>query len=318
MPDAPEEAVDPEIALKSYKTAAARGYTFRPDLVPGDLPIVEAFGYPPDADTPQARDARERCWCPFVDGPCTKLLSSAGTAVCSLRYGAEGFAADTVWAVCQHRLKGAPFQEAIDRHFGARAPDARLVTELRVKQPRLSLDGVGVLVHDRAENDVEVVGIEAQTIDTRGGSVKGMWNAYVQGRPDSWRDEYSDGVKFGVNTTNVWKRLLPQVTGKARLYKGWDSKLYVLVHDPVFQFLTRRMALERLPKQSASKAEIVWLRWDYEEGLPRDDAGMLKSGIDDAVHTTIEQVESAFLGVAHTPRNEFVRSLLKKLGPDLV
>ena len=296
----------------SYKDAAARGYAFDPSRVPGDFPVAEAFGHPPDADTASARDARARCWCPFMDKPCSKLLSAAQTGICSIRYKAEGFD-ETTWAICQHRLKGDPFEDAVGRHFGARSKDAALVTELRLDQPRMSLDGVGVLVE--ADDEVDLVGIEAQTIDTRGGSVKPLWEAYSSGEPDRWRERYPGGAKFGVNTTNVWKRLLPQVMNKGRLYRGWDSKLYVLIQDPVFQFITRRMQLDRLPRSSASKAEIVWLLWDYDEGAPRDPrTGMRTSAVGDVVYTTIEQVEDAFVNIAFTPRNEFVKRLRKKLG----
>jgi hypothetical protein len=306
-----EEA--PEVApTGAYKDAAARGYSFAPDRVPEDFPVAEAFGYPPDADTEAARDARNRCWCPFTDRPCSKLLSAAQTGICSINYKAEGFD-ETTWAICQHRLKGEPFAEAVQRHFGPRASEAALVTELRLDEPRMSLDGVGVLIEE--DDEVDLVGIEAQTIDTRGGSVKPLWAAYASGAPDRWRDRYAGGAKFGVNTTNVWKRLLPQVMNKGRLYRGWDSKLYVLVQDPVFQFIARRMPLERLPRQAAGNAEIVWLLWDYEEGHPRSrGTGMLRTAVGDAVYTTIEQVEQAFVKIAFTPRNEFVKRVRKKLG----
>lgn len=294
-----------------YRDARTRGYRYAPRKVDADFPVVEIFGYPPDADTASAKDARARCWCPFMDKPCSKLLSSAQTGICSIRYKAEGFD-ETTWAVCQHRLKGEPFEDAVRRHFGRRSKDAELVTELRLNKPRMSLDGVGALFDG---DDVDFVGIEAQTIDTRGGSVKPLWEAYTTGRPHEWRDRYPEGAKFGVNTTNVWKRLLPQVMNKGRLYQGWDSKLYVLVQDPVFQFITRRMNLDRLPRSSASKAEIVWLLWDFEEDLPRQRAtGMLESSVGDVVYTTIDQVEGAFVGIVFTPKNEFIKRLKKKLG----
>lgn len=297
---------------ESYRDASARGFEFRPDRVPADYPIVEAFGYPPDADTAAADDARRRCWCPFMDQPCTKLIGPAQTGICSIRYRAEGFG-ETTWAICQHRLKGAPFQEAVDRHFGHRAEEAALVTELRLDKPRMSLDGVGALVEDGTVKDL--VGIEAQTIDTRGGSLRPLWDSLVKGRPGRWREGYPNGPKFGVNTTNVWKRLLPQVMNKGRLYRGWDSKLFVVLQDPVFQFIARRMPLERLPRQAAGEAEIVWLLWDFEDGRPRDaETGMLRSGVAEAVYTTIDQVEDAFVSIAFTPKNEFLKRLLRKLG----
>ena len=224
--------------------AEQRGFVYRPDRVPENYPVAEVFGYPPDADSDAARDVRERCWCPFRDTPCPKLRSSAKTGVCSLRYKAEGFEGASIWAVCQHRLSGAPFRQVLDLHFGDRAEDAELVPEVRVKDPTLSFDGVGVLTVDNEE--VEIVGIEAQTIDTRGGAIQPMWRAYVEGRPDEWQAYYEQAQQkplFGVNTTNVWKRLLPQVMNKGRLYRDWQAKLYVVLQDSVYAFITRRMHL---------------------------------------------------------------------------
>lgn len=293
--------------------AAARGYTYEPTRTPADFPVVEAFGFPPDCDTDAARDARARCWCPFTDRACAKLRSSAQTGICSIRYQAEGFGREISWATCEHRLKGPPFEDAIRRHFGARASEAQLVTELRLSEPRMSLDGVGALFDDDP-HEVDVVGIEAQTIDTRGGKIKPLWAAYVEGEPDRWRAKYPDGAKFGVNTTNVWKRLLPQVMNKGRLYRGWESKLYVVVQDPVFQFISRRMRLDRLPRQDWDRAEIIWLLWDFEGGRTRDpDTGMLRSSVSEAVYTTIAQVEEAFVRLSITPRNEFIDKLRRKL-----
>lgn len=302
----------------AYADAAARGYAYAPGQVPRDFPIVEAFGYPPNATSNEAVDARARCWCPFMDSPCLKVRSSAETGICSIRYKAAGFDTQMSWAVCQHRLKGKPFKEAARRHFGA-ATDVRLVTEVGIDDPRMSLDGIATRPRPDSD-DIDLVGIEAQTIDTRGGSLKPAWNAYTSGRPEAWREFYPKRPSYGVNTANVWKRLLPQVMNKGRLYRGWDSKLYVLVHDPVFQVITQRMPLDRLPLQASKKAEIVWLLWDYESwdddtGHPRDpETEMLVTRVHDVVYTTIDQVEQAFVKISFTPRNELVRRIRKRLG----
>lgn len=165
--------------------AYVRGYRYAPELVPHDFPAAEIFGYPPEADTPAARQARADLACPFKGGACTKLLSSAQTGVCSLRYKAAGFESSVIWATCANRLSGAPFREALGLHFGAEAASAELVSEVRMKDPDLSFDGVGLLVRD--DDKVDFVGIEAQTIDTRGGSIRPIFEAYVAGEPEGWR-----------------------------------------------------------------------------------------------------------------------------------
>ena len=296
----------------AQRGAADRGFTFRPDLVPQDFPVAEAFGYPPDCVTPAAKKARDRCLCPFRGGACTKLDGPAKTGVCSIKYKAAGFAGETIWAVCANRLSGEPFQMAAEHHFGERAAEADMVTEVRLKEPDMSFDAVAILVDD--EGNAEMVGIEAQTIDTRGGSIKPMWQAYVDGRPDEWRTYYPSRPTFGVNTTNVWKRLLPQVMNKGRMFVGWEARLLVLLQASVFKFIRERMPLKELSPQERSAAEIVWLPWDYTGGRLPD--GMLETEIGPPTFTTLAQVEGAFVTVSSLQRPQFVKAVLDKLGRD--
>jgi hypothetical protein len=285
----------------------ARGFVYRPDLVPSDYPIAEVFGYAPHAQTPAAVDARAHCWCPFRDKPCTKLLSAAGTGICSVRYRAAGFD-ETIWAVCANRLSGAPFTHVLAAHFGEAATSATLVSEVRIDDPRMSFDGVGL--RDLENGEVDFVGIEAQTIDTRGGSLRPLWRSYVEGHPDEWKNYYPSRPTFGVNTTNVWKRLLPQVMNKGRLFKGWRSTLYVVVQDAVFQFISRRMPLQQLTRQERENAEIVWVRWDYTGQI--DDNGQLVTELAESLFTTLEQVETAFVTVSSMQRPDFVTAIRAK------
>ena len=297
---------------REHQNAEARGFDYRPDLVPDDYPAAEVFGYPPGCDTDAARDARERCWCPFRGGPCTKVDGPAKTGVCSIRYKAAGFQTETIWAVCANRLAGEPFVRAAEHHFAERTPEADIVTEVRLKNPDLSFDAVAMLVEDSGE--AEMVGIEAQTIDTRGGSIKPMWQAYVDGKPDAWRSYYPGRPTFGVNTTNVWKRLLPQVMNKGRMFVGWDARLLVLLQATVFKFIRERMPLRDLSPQERDAAEIIWLPWDYT-GRQLDD-GMLETVIGSPIYTTLSQVEGAFVTVTTLQRPKFVEAVLGKLGRD--
>lgn len=296
-----------------WKSATERGYVYHPDLVPDDFPAAEIFGYPPEADTDAARDARARCFCPFKGGACTKLLSAARTGVCSVRYKAAGFESSVIWATCANRLKGEPFRAALERHFGADAPAADLVTEVRLRDPDMSFDGVGILVAE--DGSVEFVGIEAQTIDTRGGRILPIFESYVEGKPDKWRERFAARPTFGVNTTNVWKRLLPQVMNKGRMFADWDSKLFVILQDSLLQFIRRRMPLQQLPRQEWGRAEIVWLPWDYT-GEVDGTSGQRLTEIGEPVFTTLAQVEEAFVTIHAAQRPAFVETVLSKLGRD--
>lgn len=295
------------------KGAVERGYVYRPDLVPDDFPAAEIFGYPPEADTEAAREARAQCSCPFKGGACTKLLSAARTGVCSVRYKAAGFESSVIWATCANRLKGPPFREALERHFGSEVDKAELVTEVRLKDPDMSFDGVGILVAE--DESVDFIGIEAQTIDTRGGSILPIFEAYVEGAPDRWKERYPSRPTFGVNTANVWKRLIPQVMNKGRMFVDWESQLFVILQDSLFQFIRRRMPLKQLPRQERDHAEIIWLPWDYT-GKIDDKTGLRRTEIGDPVFTTLKQVEEAFVTIHAAQRPAFIATVTAKLGKD--
>lgn len=283
-------------------------FNFRPDLVPADFPVAEIFGFPPDAESNEARHAREQRLCPFKGGICTKLLSAAGTGICSVRYRAEGFD-ESIWAVCANRLRDT-YGDVMKLHFGDATPSAELVPEVRISNPTMSFDAVAV--RTTPEDDVEFVGIEAQTIDTRGGSLRPLWQAYVDGRPDDWRSYYGGARPlFGVNTTNVWKRLLPQAMNKGRMFADWDSKLFVVLQDAVFQFIARRMPLKQLTKQERARAEIIWVRWDYTGERDRE-TGQLVTELAEPVFTTVDQVAEAFVTIHAAQRPVFVAGVLAK------
>ena len=286
--------------------------TYRPDKVPPSFPVAEVFGFPPGCDTPEARDARTHKRCPFKGGECTKLKQSAKTAICSIRYKAEGFETETTWATCANRL-AAELPAVIPLAFPGREADATMVREVKIADPAMSFDGVAVVVE--ADGEVRFAGVEAQAIDTRGGAVFPLWQAYVDGRADEW-SAYYDGRRptFGVNSANVWKRLLPQLINKGRMYVDWETRLYVIVQETLLQFIRRRMHLHELSRQERSKAEIVWLPWDYTGGrLPN---GQLETEVGQPIYTTLQQVEDAFTKVAAAQRPVFVAKVLKKLRKD--
>lgn len=284
--------------------------TYRPDLVPDDYPVTELFGFPPDCDSEEARAARAGQLCPFRGGTCVKLRQAAATPICSRRYRAEGFD-EAIWAICAHRPY-RKFDAVKPIAFRERAPEARIVREVKITDPAMSFDGVALVVNPDAS--VDFVGFEAQTIDTRGDKVKPLSHAYAAGEPERWRDRYPKRPAVGVNTANVWKRLLPQVINKGRMYVDWGTRLYVIVQSPVLQFIRRRMHMHELPAQNRASAEIVWLPWDYVG--TQETNGQLRTEMGAPVNTTLAQVEQAFTTVAAAQRPVFVAKALKKMEKD--
>ncbi|HET8607497.1 MAG TPA: hypothetical protein VFL66_10790 [Gaiellaceae bacterium] len=64
-----------------------------------------------------------------------------------------------------------------------------------------------------------------------------------------------------------------------------------------------------------SRAEIVWLPWDYT-GEVDDETGQRLTEIGEPVFTTLAQVEEAFVTIHAAQRPAFVETVLAKLGKD--
>lgn len=179
------------------------------------FPISEAFGFDPHATSEAAADAWRDHRCPFAEGACEKQRQY-GYGYCSVIYAAEwDKGVGRKYAVCDHRLDGAPVRWAVNDHF--RGADATLVPEVTVLTgPKLNIDYMAYRDDVSAEDSVDMIGIETQAIDLRGGGVGPAWKAWIHGEPERWREYFTeeaatkgrrDRVDYGVNTGNVYKRL---------------------------------------------------------------------------------------------------------------
>jgi hypothetical protein len=79
---------------------------------------------------------------------------------------------------------------------------------------RTSFDYAAFTLDDRGEID-DLIVIEAQAIDTRGGGLGPAWQALEAGEPERWREYFTrdaavrgrkDTVAYGVNMANIYKR----------------------------------------------------------------------------------------------------------------
>lgn len=153
------------------------------------FPIVEIYGYPHDSGTAEAHEARAVTRCPFTNNTCEKKRQY-GFGYCSVTYSAAWDQEQHTYAVCDHRLDGAPTQWAIRDFFGDQP--ARLVPEVAATQkPRLNLDYVAYANDDSFPDGIKAIAIETQSIDLRGGGVGPAWEAWVAGETDKWREYFT-------------------------------------------------------------------------------------------------------------------------------
>ena len=262
--------------------------------VPGPkFPIVEVFGYPWDSTDKSAKDAARRHWCPFTDVACEKFRQY-GYGNCSVKYAAaddEGQA--MTYAVCDHRLDGPPLKYVIDDHF--RDLSTTLVPEVVLTSPRTSFDFVAF----ETDNIENVIAIETQAIDIRGGGVGPAFRAWQDGQPEKWREYFTkeakekgrkDNVAYGVNMANIYKRLGLQAAVKGTYLKGIDVPFYVLMQDRPFQYLRRRINF----KAVEADWDITFITFDYAGDV--DANGRLTFSHQHTVRTTVDEYVTAMSG----------------------
>jgi len=278
------------------------------------FPIVEMFGYPWDSTTAPAKDSARRHWCPFMGLQCEKFRQY-GYGYCSVTYAAadDGGQA-TTYAVCDHRLDGPPLRHVVADHFGALP--TTLVPEVVLTSPRTSFDFVA-FEKDNIEN---VIAIETQAIDIRGGGVGPAFRAWQDGKPEEWRDYFTreaaekkrkDNVAYGVNMANIYKRLGLQVAVKGSYLKGVEVPFYVLMQDRPFQYLRRRINF----KEVNSDWDITFITFDYSGAANTD--GSLTFSHQQTVRTTVEEYVAAMSAdarMAKKDRADFLKRVKRKAG----
>ncbi len=279
------------------------------------FPIVEMFGYHRELSTSAARNAFNTRWCPFANNRCEKFRQY-GYGYCSITHRTTWDDRYYTYAVCDHRLDGAPIWQAVLDYFGDKAEEGSvLVPEVVLTRPRQSFDFIAL----EREGD-RFVGIETQAIDIRGGGVGPANASLLEGDPSSWRARFTaealdkgrkDIVAYGVNTANIYKRLGLQVAEKAAMLRSWGSKLYVVTQQRPFNYLTRRINLE----WSNDDWEITFLVFDYSRDI--SDSGQMKMDRTGTYRTRVASFAEALVNPTSTiSAEEFLRRVREKAGLD--
>ena len=236
------------------------------------FPIVEVFGYNVAAATAGAKMAAAERSCPFAGNACEKFQQYK-YGYCSVGYAAQDDNGErSTYAVCDHRLDGAPVSRAVIDHFGSN-PNVRLVPEIVLTRPRTSFDYAAFTETNGAIGDV--IAIETQAIDIRGGGVGPAWRAWEEGKPDEWRRYFTsearqkgrkDTVAYGVNMANIYKRLGLQVAEKGAFLKRIGVPFYVVMQDRPFKYLRSRIPFEEVSRGG----DITFMTSDYTGRTNRD------------------------------------------------
>ena len=284
------------------------------------FPITEMFGFPPFALTPEAVASHTDHLCPFAKNVCEKHRQY-GLGYCSVSYAAE---ADNgirkTYAVCDHRLDGPPIQAALADYFADNERPVRVASEVVLTDPRISFDYVAFNEVGGAIEDV--IAIETQAVDLRGGGVGPAVRAWEDGQSAEWRRYFAeeaakkgrrDTVAYGVNMGNIYKRLGLQTAEKGTYLKSIGVRLYVVMQDLPFLYLRSRI---RFAETEDAAWDITFMTFDYIGADEQD--GKLALSHCRTIRTTLASFIVAVAAnnrVGEGLRAEFLRQVIIKAGP---
>jgi hypothetical protein len=283
------------------------------------FPIVETYGFPYDSNSPAAQHTWHEELCPFSEGLCEKKRQY-GFGYCSVTYAAtwDNHEQQT-YAVCDHRLDGDPVSWAVKDHFGEKP--ATLVPEVTATtKPKLNIDYVAFANDNNAQNGADLIAIETQAIDLRGGGVGPAWEAWEANDVANWRGYFTreaarkgrrDTVDYGVNTGNVYKRLGTQVAVKSEYLTQIDVPLYVIMQHSILQQLRARVNF--VPVEVDQPWDITFAGFDYNGSV--DQNGQLQLHFIESVRTTAIAYISAMTtsGDSKALRKDFIDRVRKKI-----
>jgi len=199
---------------------------------------AEIFGYPIGNYSKEARDVREKRWCPFAGRRCAKnsSLIDLPFGVCSVEQRGA------FHAICPHRLEEQGSIADVPKALEQVAKHYFDSLDNTVSFPEVKLPNVGsidyVLVrHKPMKVEVEdFVSVELQSDSTTGtGQVVQGLRDFFQGQ-----DVREQTYRFGLNTYDTIKRAMTQLMNKGIVYESWGTKCYWVFQEHIYANLVNR------------------------------------------------------------------------------
>jgi hypothetical protein len=312
--------------LSGQLTQGRRGHervlTSSLDFPSMGLDLPEFFGYDPRDLSAAAVDSRNNRECPFVPGPCVKMLGHGIGAVASGACSVQQVRTPEIVTVCPIRLYQHQYQVLLDVAQSAFGPGARLIRpedadlvahdgdnvvvfgkrsghELRIPRPAgasgsFYVDWVLARL-SAAGNLSEFVALEVQTIDTTG-NYRDTRDAYLAGAMTY------EPNPAGLNWENVSKRILPQVIYKGHVLRReplCTKGLYFVTPTAVFMRIMERLGgVAGLTTIHPSPGSITFKHYGVgalTPGMPRN---LVAAG---ELTTTVDQLALAFTAPRNLP-----------------
>lgn len=260
------------------------------------MPIAEFFGFSVDDQSEDAERHRAERRCPFLAGPCTKLAGNGdrlGTCsrasenrdpivICPVRFAANG-----------EELPRIIAREAVSGKVLAVVPEVPVGKKLgRLDWALAELGNDGTPLGP-------IFGVEAQAVDTTG-SLKPYVDAYFAGK--DWNDVRHAS---GINWKNVWKRIVPQILRKGRLFEAHRTRLFVVMQDVLVDYLRDDMGLEEA--RPGEDPNVIFYAFKLVKA-----GGGYELQLEYKFGTTLRRIEHAVSEVTSLLTREDLAALVKK------
>ncbi len=266
---------------------------------------AEIFGYPIGNRSAEARDARQKYWCPFRDELCNKKsrLIDFPFGVCSVEYDGD------IYTICPRRFEESGSTEGVARvlediavHYFGNTDNTVVFSEVRL--PNVGNIDYVIIKHKPMQATVdEFVAVEFQSDSTTqtGELVRGIDDFY-QGR-----DIQKRFYRFGMNTYDSIKRAITQLMNKGIVYEAWNAKCYWVIQEYIYANLVARYGFKK-DGFSPQHSSIFAL---YDMVTNGDRLTLTPTRF---ISTTVEEVYQAMRNNPSVPNKDaFVEELNKKL-----
>jgi len=204
---------------------------------------AEIFGFPLDNRSAEAKRARQKYWCPFVNQVCNKRsgLLPHPLGVCSVEHHGE------FHTTCPRRYQESGdvteiprALEDIARHYFGNFNNVISFSE--VKLPNIGTIDYVLVRHKPLKAEVDdFVMVEFQSDSTTGtGQVVEGVRDFLAGR-----NVQTKTYRFGMNTYDTIKRSMTQLLNKGIVYEQWGVKGYWVIQEYIYANLVKRYGFKR-------------------------------------------------------------------------
>jgi len=280
--------------------------------------IIEFFGYSATDLSANARDARARQWCPFIDSPCQKRLSDQSVSgACTLKPTKSGPV-----ICCPVRLYADNYRilESVAKHAFDCEPQLIEGSRVLAESPLPGKERVAVFgkrwggelrlpnrtrgggyfvdwVLARIDLDGQLkdfVAVEVQSIDTTG-------NYQEERRAHLAEQHFAGSSTAGFNWENVNKRILPQIIYKGHALRrepACKGGLFFVCPHPVYNKIRERLGGNLMEYQlQPGSLSLMW----YDIGPEVPPGHIRELELKGSFTTTVDQVALAFTAPTNLP-----------------